>query len=639
MRAILSSVILLSILLFLSPARAQIYFSENYNNTPPFGSPGFGWGIGEPYLLGLYDYFDIPGNDGVNKVAAVCDCGQYNYDERITTRSIINLTTATHPWLQMDSYFLKFTDGVHTERATIEVSTDTGATWTVVHNVPPSPSVTEYRRVGVDLTAYAGQRVLIGFRYSDDSGALMKGWAIDNIKVQEFAAKNIALEYALPNELLQSYLAINQSINLGGRVSNSGYDTITAFTVFYQEGSGPIQQHAVSNVSIAPLEMYDFVHSIPWTMPNVATHTINMWVSLAGDTNLQNNQGTVTLRGAAFEPQKVAVVEQTNQTWNVYGPRGIVCFNQLAGSDFPVTLISSHANDPMHYYDYDHLLGNMFPNQFNYQPTIFIDRKRKINPSHLFNTFLHDRKNFGFAALELQISSLTSTNATFETTVTPAVDMHESCRLAIVLTEDKLTGDNNQWDQRNRYSTGIWGPMGGFELKPDPVPYTEMEYNYIARIAWPGPEGGLYYLPAPLSHSIPYNASFNVPLHPSWKKRNLKAFLLLISDKDSTILNSIGIRLSTVDVASVATLSEIRLSPNPADQKTMLSFLLTKNTQASLTVTDISGNIVYQTIRQEYNAGTVHQLPVNTAGLASGLYLVTMETPDSRETLKLNVLH
>lgn len=639
MRAILPSFILLCILLFLAPARAQVYFSEDYTSTPPFGSPGFGWGIGEPYLVGIYEYFDIPGNDGVNKVAAVCDAGQYNYDEIITTRSIVNLTTATHPWLQMDSYFLKFTDGVHTERATIEVSTDTGHTWTVLYNVPPCPSITEYRRVGVDLTAYAGQRVLIGFRYSDDSGAVMKGWAIDNIKVQEFAAKNIAFEYALPNELLQSYLAINQSINLGGRVSNSGYDTINAFNVYYQEGSGTIQQHTVSNVSIPPLGMYDFVHSMPWTMPNVATHTIHMWVSLAGDTNLQNNQGTVTLRGAAFTPLKVPVVEQTNQTWNLYGPKGIIGFNQLALSDFAVTLIASHANDPMHYYDYDHLLGNMFPNQFNYQPTIFIDRKRKINPSHLFNTFLHDRKNFGFATLELQVSSLTSTLVTLDATITPAVEINESSRLAIVITEDKLTGDNTQWDQRNLYAGGFRGPMGGFELKPDPVPYTEMEYNYIARIAWPGPEGGLYYVPSTLSPSATYNANFAVPLHPSWNKRNLKAFLLLIRDRDSTILNSTGIRLSAVNVANVATLSEMRLFPNPADQKTVLSFLLTKNAQASLTVTDISGNIIYQTIRQEYNAGIIHQLPVNTANLSSGLYLVTLETPDSRQTLKLNVLH
>lgn len=85
----------------------------------------------------------------------------------------------------------------------VQVSTDGGHTWTslanehttsehdpsahpkVVENVPGLTGESDWVTMSFDLSAYAGQDILIGFRYVTDWAAVFPGWWIDNVYVDD----------------------------------------------------------------------------------------------------------------------------------------------------------------------------------------------------------------------------------------------------------------------------------------------------------------------------------------------------------------------------------------------------------------------------------------------------------------------
>jgi len=68
--------------------------------------------------------------------------------------------------------------------ASIEASTDGGATWTAVASPIATGSVDapQWRRETVDLSGYAGRTIRLAFR-TDDGGGWASGWAIDDVHV------------------------------------------------------------------------------------------------------------------------------------------------------------------------------------------------------------------------------------------------------------------------------------------------------------------------------------------------------------------------------------------------------------------------------------------------------------------------
>src|SRR5205085_1630805 len=158
-----------------------------------------------------------------NKVAAIVDCSamaDYNDMSVLMFTHAISLAADTGVWISYDSYFGKYVSGIHTERATVEVSTDTGKTWTVVQDVPANPSLNAYSTYYVSLTAFNhAPAIWIGFRYSD-GGGYMKGWAIDNVIVFVPAQKDIALLSVTPLDTMLGYVPLNTGYSHFAQVMN-----------------------------------------------------------------------------------------------------------------------------------------------------------------------------------------------------------------------------------------------------------------------------------------------------------------------------------------------------------------------------------------------------------------------------------
>jgi len=117
-----------------------------------------------------------------------------------------DLSTVKAATLKFDNY-IDIEDGW--DFGMVQVSTDGGKTWKSLSNENTSVDVVEegypkikenvpgftgyydnWQKETFDLTAYAGQKVLVSFRYLTDWGYNDKGWFIDNIEIPEISYSN-----------------------------------------------------------------------------------------------------------------------------------------------------------------------------------------------------------------------------------------------------------------------------------------------------------------------------------------------------------------------------------------------------------------------------------------------------------------
>ena len=639
-------------LCFITGAQAQqTIFSENFDlMVPPVirfpwthTASTIMWQVATPSQASFYNCFEIPGETGSNKVAYIIDCsasGNADISNALLKTPEIDLTGFIHPWVEFDSYFLKAAAGGRTEKATVEVSVDSGNTWTVVDNVPATTDFFSFVPHRVNLSAYGNRKIKLGFRYSDDQATVnMKGWAIDNIRVSQPAQNDLAILKTLPDDPLLSYVEQGQTAPVKALIMNRGLTPVTSFTFRYAEGAQPAQSYTVTGVNLGTFDTVTITHNAPYFMPDDNPHNLQLNVQLPADADTTNNSMALTLRGAVFIPKKVVVVENNTGTWNMYAPRGFVLFNSLAGSDKPVNLISVHGSDPMENLVHNRFLYYIRPNTFNYPPPLYIDRRERVNPLQMLTTFNRYTNHFGFADIDVRVTASTNNSVTVYSEVKPAVYITGEHRLAVVITEEDVSGFDTTWNQRNFYSGFPAGSMGGYEALPNPVPAASMQYDYVSRVTYPTADGQVSSLPRPMLSGDVLPVVLTVPLNPAWNKAKLSATALLIRTGDSVILNSTRIRLFSLAVPNITagTLSA-SVYPNPASGNASVSFTLTKTEQVAISVTDLSGRIIAAQEPGKMTAG-IHSLSLRTAHLPDGLYLVQVQAGDKRQTLKLTVLH
>jgi hypothetical protein len=636
---------------FFTATAQQTIWSEDFENVcctyifswdHDYNTGAIPWQADYSNVIGGICFYP-PNSSNNSKVACVrdrhsgqagtgCTYGNNESDVFISSHTI-NMSAVSGAWLSYDAYFLGVTVNNKTESATIEISADSGTTWNVLQQVPPYSG--GFQKHYVDLSAYNNvPAIKLGLRFKDQ-GETMTGCMIDNIKIFIPTHKDLALIKTIPDQYdsLSNYGVIGSAFNLGGTVLNNGLDTVTAFVVKYQSAGGPVYADTFSNISIPAFTSYSFVHDIPYNIAVAGANNIKMWVELAGDTVHTNDSLRTKLNGAYFKPYKMLVIEEGTGTWNPYSPRGDVYMHALL-NDFPVTLISVHdENDPMRVQDYQEYL---FYLDYNYVPYFLFDRRENVPPDSFFNIFMRQKDYFGFADITAQ-AQVSGNSLTVNASVRPAIDLTGDYRLALVITEDNVTGTTTDYDQKNHWAGGNNGTMGGYENKPNPVPAADMRYDFVARSIYPAPDGAPGSLPGSMLHNTDYPATFTTTLNGAWNKLKLKAAILLIRMADSTILNSTQIYLPLAVATPTSPLAAIDLYPNPAADIAYLRFDLKQTEDAAILITDLAGKVLYQQQLGTTTAGR-HELTLPVSSMANGIYFVMIKTPSGKETVKLEVM-
>lgn len=623
----------------------QVIYKENFDFMPGLSLSGgwtttqsgaVGWRTSDMYNL-YCSYSVIPQYRYWAKVAAISGCygdkgGPRNNSNVFAATKVIDLSAVSNgAFLRFDSYFNGLVVNGKAEKATIEVSVNNGP-WAVVYDVPKGATQDSFATWYVDLSAYKGNNnVRIGFRYSDQGeNQQYGGWAIDNIELFRPAQKDLALESFSPSDTLQAYATVNNTYIHYGSIINKGLDTIHSFSIRYKRGNGYFLEDAY-NIPIPPLGRFSFTHAVPDTITTQGKTDITAWVETPGDAVHKNDTVYNKIYGAYFMPKKLVAVEEGTGTWNMLAPRGHVYMNTL-NSDHEACLVSIHTGDPMEHEPY---ISYLYALKY-YSAHYFLLDRQYVDPNSFFNTFNQYNKRFGYADLEMR-GVVYGDMAFVDVTVKPALDIKGDFRLILVLTENNLRGSTKEWAQVNGFAGNKMGPMGGYEMKADPVPAAEMNYNFVARAVSPDP-GGDTTVPNELKYSAPYFHKLSCKLDPSWDKNKLSAIVMLLRNDDTLVLNSNRLSYFLNVAGTGSTDVQTGIYPNPANEATTLQFTGTPGSKADIIVTDINGRTLWRHTIADTQQG-MNQLQIPTAGLPQGLYIVNIRTGQSSHSLKLNVLH
>lgn len=553
---------------------------------------------------------------------------------------VINLSSATVVYLKYSLFYAGLTYQSITEVADLRYSTDGGATYTTVGNLPTSN--TAWQDIAINMSAQlAGQaNVKIQWRYNDGGGWLY-GCAIDDILVFTPAPNDASLTVVTPaSGSAQSYGIVSSNINIGGTIKNEGTNAITSIAVKYNDGT-TTSTYNLSSINIASFATYNFTHNIPYNIPSLGAHPITVWVELSGDGNQTNDTLGTIINGASFIPTHHVTVEEGTGTWCGWCVRGMVYMDE-ASVNHPadIDLIAVHNGDPMVNAAYDTGIGALIGGY----PSCLINRDTEDDPSNIEAQYLATVGNFGFA----NISSVVTFNGTTRVVTVVAsanfaVDLSGDFRLACAFTEDNVTGTASTYNQANYYSGGGNGPMAmpgyDFAVLPNPVPAAQMVYDFVARNIAGGFVGQAGSLPAtiPAGSTQTYTFTYTVPA--AYNVANMRAIVLLIDNRTATkhILNSAG-QAIPVGIEAPAALNGVSVYPNPFNQNMNVNLNLMTNEAVTIEMFDMAGKMVSSQNQGELAAGQ-HVITVDGSNLADGMYFVKITAGASVVTQKVSVAH
>lgn len=419
------------------------------------------------------------------------------------------------------------------------------------------------------------------------------------------------------------------------KVRNLGTTAITSFNVdvVYNGNTLSLPVTGLNLASLAETTV---------TMPG--THTLiaganNMAATVssvnggASDGDAADNTGTISIDPVVPAAGKMVVGEEATGTWCPWCVRGTVFM------DFMETKyeqywagIAVHNGDPMVVTDYDAAMGALIGGY----PSSLVDRGSDIDPSTMEAPFLSrlviaptafitNGAVWNATTRQLEIS----VSADFQSAATSAY------KLAVVLTEDELSGTTSEWAQNNAYAGGSNGAMGGFETLPNPVPAAQMVYNHVARVIAPSFAGYANSFPATVNAGETHTINYTTILPATWDETKIHIIGLLIAPNgtidnagkatiteavangyvDGTDLGITENELSQIDAT-------LQVYPNPANDFAIISLNLSSESTATVRILDLSGKEI--TARAYGSISGSSTIQLNTSTFVHGMYIVEL---------------
>lgn len=629
---------------------AQVPYSQNFEGTnPPTGwvltnTSGFGWTFGDSTAQGstyfaplAHTIFAAMNDDKAGSAAPIAD-------DWMKTSLITGIPTGAY--LSFDYYFSGYPTsitGVY-EVLKVNISTDGGTTWALL-NAPAGtyPNASAWKTTHISLSAYVSMNIMLGFEYKGND-SWMYGAAVDNIAIAVPPPSSIQYTTIAPaTGAPASYVLAGSNASISGVVTNLGGSPITTYTATYTDGTTP--HSSVITASIAPFTTGSFTIATPYNV-TLGNHPIKSWVTLTGDATHTDDTLNTVLVGAAFLPTHQLTIEEGTGTWCGWCPRGAVFMDSMhIIHPTGVSLISVHdaTSDPMTVAVYDAGL-TVLPG-FTGFPAIAVDRKEILDPSQIFQGYTDHASDFGFATLTLNTVSNGTTSISASATVRPAVNLSGTYQLALVLTEDNVTGTATGYAQHDYYSGGANGPLNDVTIgvnfaavyTSSVVPAASMKYNDVARYISGSFKGDAGSLPASMTAGTTYTYNFSSVTMTAWKANNLRAVLLLIDATSGHILNSIS---SNMGLAGIAQNNEnivaVSVFPNPANSSFNMDINLTAGEKTEVTLYNVMGQEV-STKNYDFSAGE-NIVNIPTDQLATGMYMVLVSSSKGIYQTKINVI-
>ncbi len=619
---------------YVPASQAQVYFTEDFEGTSGNALPAgwtqtnvgaTTWQTGTNTTLSSTS-FTIPAHTrmiGFNDDAAgntVLNTNQF------LKTPVINMATSTSPVLKMEMhYFAGIYQNIQ-ERLTLEVSTNGGTNWTVIDTISGN-DLTLWQTRFFPLTGCAGQaNVMVGFRYTDNSGWLF-GAMMDDMEIYNQPANDVALTSTNFPKIALNNTPI--SIN----VLNLGSATLTAVNAQYDvDGGTPVTQN-FTGLNVAPFATTTLTFTTNVSgFTTVGTHTINLNITTVNggaDANPADNVDMLTFVPATQSVTKNGLIEEFSSS---------TCppcagFNAV----FDPLVVAQGANTPAANF-------NVIKYQMNW-PSPGTDKSynphgdtRKTYygvggiPDHYTNGLP------GGAGDIAEINASKAGPAFLQITGTYEMNNNNTFDVAYSVTPYfTITGN---------YSIHAAAVQWAYDLAPnDPTKTTSQSHfvfvqrqmfpngNGTAVTSWTGgtPVTGTWNN-TPYAVGAPAQGNFQFWSHP------IGSDLIVFVQDNATkeILQSQSIPAAwPTNVPTIANETKVLIYPNPAVDYTVLGLDMPTASDVVVNITDAMGRVVYN--KAQYVTAGRHDLAVSTVSFAAGLYNVTIKTDKGMLTQRLTV--
>lgn len=429
--------------------------------------------------------------------------------------------------------------------------------------------------------------------------------------------------------------------NFSFRVSNIGTENLLSLELDATHNGNPI------DLDLSGVELLSGESQVITSSSKIAllpgTNTIELQVSkvngLDSDEEECNNNASLVIEGVTPAQNKAVLVEEATGTWCPWCPRGAV-FLDLMSKRYKNTYIgvAVHNNDPMAVQAYDALIRST-PG-FTGFPSVVLNRTNVTDPSTSEQPFL-DRISVPAPAYFVTSACFDETTRKLDVSVTTIFQENTTKPfwVNLVLTEDGVRGTGSGYNQANAYAGGGAGPMGGYELLPNPVPAAQMVYDHVGRFITGVQKGADNSLDDNYSvgQEVTRYFSFTIPASMNINKFHIVPILLNGDGFQNAAITSFEDAVVNCTVSSENTIvSEgFRAYPNPATDEVFVDFTIRQTSDITIELTDVTGRVVAsKTMNQLQGEYTI---PVQTATWTAGMYMIHVRTKDELISKKIFV--
>lgn len=472
----------------------------------------------------------------------------------------------------------------------------------------------------VDLSAYAGQKVYIAFHNNTAQGVIGDALAIDNIKV---VGTEQAVEESI--ELVDKTQRLFwEDAQVSGSIIAGEFTNIKSFTATLKYGDNE-KVETFDNLSVAPGSSYDF--TLSEKIPYVEGEKVNYILTVNMNEEEAISEGEVSFaKDMGFE--KNVVVEEITGTWCGNCVAGIVGFRDMM-EKYPDNFIGIAVHGPSEDMDpmtYDYYVQEMHKFIGDAYPKMYVDRKiigtpnsgsleYEYNNEIEVNPLCNIELNAVFDDEEMQSFNVEAkTSMAFSSNFNPI-------RLTFVLLENKVQGNSIRYSQANYYSkdNGTGLEMGGFENMPDPVPYSNIQYQHVARHIYGNFYGNQETLPNVVELGEVYEYKFQSDIPENvLKSKNLEVVALALDTISGEIVNAAKV---AVEVPTAIDNIEEGNSLRVMNDNGSLVLKLQEPADFAVELYSINGMLLK-------NISVTDDMYVDLGSLDTGLYVVRVKGDD-----------
>ena len=516
-------------------------------------------------------------------------------------------------------YFLEFDvmakDAMYSDQFSVYINTTSTLVgdFTAPALILDSVASNHYERKSIDLSAYSGQTIYIAIVNSSYDKYLL---FVDNIVVR-IPKQNDAI---LLNTTLNRYSITDLDNSISMTVKNDGSNTITSLTVNWNDGATTHSSEIAC--SILGGETVAINHPIDVNYGTVVEKEITTTITLVNtlvDPTPSNNVLTNKINTVSELVQKNVLFEVGTSTECGTCIEGIVSLNEgYIHHPSGFIGINIHNNDVLTDSEYDSEVNvsNLI--------TTNVDRE-ELNIGNAFTAFENTFNNHSIMVVPASVEGEISVNnsdvqiiakANFKTPMAVA-----NYRLGVIISENNVEGIGTAYDQTNDYSGGSLGIMEGYEFLTNPIPASNMVYQYVGRTLLGGYDGQIGSIPTSITEGQQAQYTFNYTVPSTSVRTNMNATIVLIDQETGAIVNAKQLFLAAASIKEVANEDIFTVYPNPATDILTIAFKSTRGNY-TISINDLSGRTIIEKNYSNLFGNQNITIPVNE--LAEGSYLVTV---------------